>query len=62
MVKKATTRKKIATLKLTESEIILLREFLGKYEFEDDPRTQSALYAQLKEKLWVAYNYFMKYT
>lgn len=61
-VKKATTRRKIVTLKLTESEVILLREFCGGLEYKEDPRTQSALYVQLKEKLWVAFNYFTKYT
>lgn len=60
--KKATTRNKIAVIKLTESEVGLLREFLGGLEYKDDARTKSALYAQLRGKIEAGYNHFMKYT
>lgn len=62
MPKKATTRKKIATVQLTESELILIGEILASLEYNEDARAQSALYVMLRDKIRTAKAEFLKYT
>lgn len=61
-VKNATTRKKIATVKLTEPELQLLVQVLGEFTYNQDLRADTDTFRLVYNKVYEAQRLFTRYT